>query len=133
MHTGHCLCGAVTFEVADDAINASFCHCPSCRRSAGAPMVAWAMFPRGAVRYTSAIPATYASSPGVSRGFCNRCGTTLSFEAYYMPGLIDLTVSSFADTAAFAPNMHIFTRHREPWTFNLDALASYEDLPPSGD
>ena len=130
MHTGHCLCGDVSFTVDGDAINTSFCHCPSCKRAAGATMVAWAMFDDAAVKFAGAPRATYASSEGVARGFCGKCGTTLSFEAGYMPGLIDVTIASFDDPSAFPPSMHIFTRHSEPFMQTDDGLPRFEELPP---
>ncbi len=130
MPTGHCLCGAVTFTVSGESLNVSLCHCPSCKRAAGAPMVAWAMFERGAVDFTGAPLAAYASSEGVRRGFCGRCGTAVSYEADFMAGLIDLTVASFDDPAALPPTMHIFTRHREQWMTGTDTLEAFEELPP---
>ena len=41
---GGCHCGAVRYEVEGTPQHVALCHCKDCRKSAGAPMVAWAAF-----------------------------------------------------------------------------------------
>jgi hypothetical protein len=127
---GGCLCGAVRFAVRGEALLTALCHCSLCRRAAGAPAVAWAMFPLEAFRLTNGAFATYASSPGVARGFCGRCGTTLSFAAEFMPGLIDLTIASFDDAGALPPQLHMWESKRLPWLELGDDLPRHAGLPP---
>jgi hypothetical protein len=43
-HAGGCLCGNVRYEATGPASNLCFCHCTSCRRSAGSPAVPWGTF-----------------------------------------------------------------------------------------
>ena len=38
------MCGAVRYEASGDPISVIFCHCESCRRHTGAPVVALAGF-----------------------------------------------------------------------------------------
>jgi hypothetical protein len=113
-----------------EPVTSVFCHCPSCRLATGAPVVAWAMFSHDAFRVTRGEIAVYESSPGARRGFCARCGTTLSFEADYIPGLIDVTIATFGDPAGIVPLMHIWDHHRLPWLDLRDDLPRYEALPP---
>ena len=128
--TGGCLCGAVRFAVHGDALLTALCHCSICRRAAGAPAVAWAMYPLDAFRLARGALATYASSPGVERGFCARCGTTLSFTADFLPGLIDLTTATFDDPAELPPQLHMWESKRIPWLMLGDDLPRYAELPP---
>ena len=44
--TGGCFCGQVRIEVQGPEKYACFCHCESCQRAAGAPVVAWATYAR---------------------------------------------------------------------------------------
>lgn len=127
---GGCLCGAIRFAVHGEALLTALCHCSICRRAAGAPVVAWAMFPLEAFRLERGALATYASSPGVERGFCGRCGTTLSFTADFIPGLIDLTIASFDDPAALPPQLHMWESKRLPWLELGDDLPRHSGLPP---
>jgi hypothetical protein len=128
--TGGCLCGAVRFRATGAAIATTLCHCSLCRRAAGAPLTAWAMFPRDAVVLERGDLTLYASSPGVERGFCGRCGTTLSFGADFLPGLIDLTIASFDEPARVPPQFHMWESERIPWLAIGDDLPRYPELPP---
>ena len=131
--TGGCLCGAVRFRVRAEPIVTALCHCALCRRAAGAPVVAWAMFPLPAFALEAGAPTSYASSPGVERGFCGRCGTTLSFVADFLPGLIDLTIASFDAPERLPPQLHMWERMRVPWLAIGDGLPRHAELPPFGD
>ena len=80
MHTGSCLCGAVTFEVAGELKAPDACHCSICRRQSGHY---WAStdLPRERVTIRGAEHVTwYQSSERVRRGFCSTCGSVLFFD-----------------------------------------------------
>ncbi len=128
--TGGCLCGAVRYRVRDDAVVSTLCHCSLCRRAAGAPAVAWAMFPQNGFVLERGELAIYASSPGVERGFCGRCGTTLSFAATFLPGLIDLTIASFDEPERLPPQLHMWESKRLAWLVLGDDLPRHSELPP---
>jgi len=130
--TGSCFCGTVRFAARGEPIAVALCHCSMCRRSAGAPVVAWAMFPLSDFEWSRGKPAVYASTPGVERSFCRTCGTTLTFVADFMPGLVDVTVASFEDPAALSPQMHIWDGARLPWLATSDSLPRHAELPPQG-
>lgn len=80
VHRGSCRCGAIRFEITADPVLVGWCHCASCRKQTGAPVAAFADFPRGALRFVAGEPARFESSPGIFRGFCKICGSALTFE-----------------------------------------------------
>ena len=127
---GSCHCGAIRYRVAVEPVEVVLCHCESCRRSSGAPAVAWAMVPLAAFEIERGEFARYASSEGVSRGFCSTCGTTLCFEATYMEGFVDVTVASFEDPEGLPPTMHIWEAQRVGWLSLADAWPRHAELPP---
>jgi hypothetical protein len=127
---GGCLCGAVRYSVEGDPVVVALCHCSVCRRSAGAPVVAWAMFPLAGFAYTAGKPAVYASSPGSGRTFCRDCGANVGFTSDNLPGLVDLTVASFDDPATLPPQVHIWDSKRLPWFATSDALPRFAEFPP---
>ena len=49
------------------------------------------------------------------RGFCGRCGSTLTYEGDRWPGEIHLHVGAFDDPGALAPAGHAFADERVPW------------------
>lgn len=127
---GGCLCGHIRYVAGGEPVMTALCHCTTCRRAAGAPMMAWAMYSADAVRFEGERPATYASSEGVMRGFCPRCGTQLSFEADFLPGLIDITVGSLDEPAAVTPQLHYWDSRRIPWIVPGDGLPRHAEFPP---
>ncbi len=115
LHTGGCLCGAIRFEAEGVPKWTSYCHCNSCRKHTGAPASAFAGFERVQVRFTSGQLATYASSPGVNRGFCGTCGSTLTYEGERWASEIHFHVGAFDRPQDFSPLGHAFAEERLPW------------------
>jgi hypothetical protein len=80
MHTGSCLCGAVTFEVDGELPGPDGCHCTQCRKWSG-HFLAGTDVPRSALRVQGKAHVTwYHSSGKVRRGFCSVCGSSLFFD-----------------------------------------------------
>ena len=69
----------------------------------------------GQVRFTASTPSIYVSSPGVRRGFCAQCGSTLSYEGERWPGEVHLHVGAFDDPSTLAPTGHAFAAERLGW------------------
>jgi hypothetical protein len=126
-YEGGCLCGAVRYRATGKASNATLCHCQTCRRAAGAPLVAWVTFARSGFAFTRGEPVRYRSSPLVIRAFCGRCGTPLSYARDDEPESIDVTTISLDRAAELAPRDHIWTRHALPWASGLDALPRFRE------
>lgn len=125
--TGGCFCGAVRFEVDGPEKFACFCHCHSCQHAAGAPVVAWATYARDTLRITDGELHTYSSSPGVTRGICSSCGTSVSYEHAGRPGEIDLTLNSLDDPSAPVLKAHIWVADKAPWFEIGDDLPVYNE------
>jgi hypothetical protein len=114
MHTGGCRCGAVRFA-AEGAPNwVAYCHCASCRHATGAPVAAHVRFPTAAVRFAAGPPTEFAPAPGVTRGFCGRCGSPISFVGARWPGEVHLHLGSFDDCSDVVPTVQAFAEERLP-------------------
>jgi hypothetical protein len=113
--TGGCLCGAVRFVADGPPKWTSYCHCRSCRRQTGAPVSAYAGFRTASVRFEGNMPTYYVSSPGVRRGFCATCGSTLTYEGERWPNEVHLHIGTFDDPSTLAPTGHAFADERVPW------------------
>ena len=119
---GGCLCGAVRYRASGPATNPTLCHCRSCRRASGAPMVAWVTFPRAGFVFTGAEPVRYRSSPPVERSFCGRCGTPIGYARDDEPETLDVTTTSLDRADDFPPADHTWTRDSLAWIESLDEL-----------
>jgi hypothetical protein len=130
--TGGCLCGALRYAAHGDPIDAGYCHCRTCQRSSGAPVLAWAAFPNGAFAYTKGSPATYRSSSRAAREFCGACGTQIAFREDGATR-VDLNIGSLDHPSSIAPEYHIWTESRIPWFETVDELPRYPDAGPDGE
>jgi hypothetical protein len=125
LHTGRCLCGAVIYECGPPVIKPSFCHCESCRRAAGAHVVAWATVKRDSFRITTGSPRSYASSPPVTRQFCEHCGTPLTYSNSQWADTIDVTIATFDHPNSVQPAEHIWMEDALSWDRPNDGLSQY--------
>lgn len=130
--TGGCACGAVRFTASASPTEVAWCHCRTCQRSVGAPAVAWASFPAGAVTWRGPL-STWRSSDRAQRGFCAACGSSLAWLPDDPAKGPDLAVAAFDRPEALAPGFSIWCDDRQPWTAGLDAhLPRHPDGGPDG-
>ncbi len=78
MLKGSCLCGGVSFELTDEPVAVSHCHCKMCRKQHGAAFV----FKRDALHYITGEEnlSSYNSSADVVRTFCKVCGSNIEWR-----------------------------------------------------
>ncbi|WP_312821255.1 GFA family protein [Brevundimonas sp.] len=130
MISGRCHCGAVHYQMSENTIHHTLCHCTDCRRASGAPAVAWALVKREDIRIEGQ-PKSYASSPGTERLFCSDCGTSLFFvNEQIFPGMIDVQSATLDNPAAIPLQAQIQTDDRIGWMENLHSLPSFGRYPP---
>ncbi len=129
--TGGCHCGAIRYQVAGDPMTHALCHCSDCRRSAGAPMVGWTMYPADAVKVTQGTPQVYHSSANGRRHFCPACGTGLFYtNEFVLPGIIDIQSATYDDPGAIPARAHVQIAERIPWMERAHELPKFEHYPP---
>lgn len=118
---GGCMCGAIRFRLNAPPYLVDYCHCNSCRKHTGAPVSVFADCKRNVVEWISGTPAFYESSPGVRRGFCAKCGSTLTYESDDFPDEIHIHVGALDRPEDFPPQgPQSFAEERLPW-FHLQA------------
>ena len=128
--TGGCHCGAICYSIEGAALTHALCHCTDCRRSSGAPMVAWAAFADGDLTVTQGSPKTINSSGSAMRSFCAACGTGLFYRnAEALPGIVDIQSATLDDPDALPPTAHIQTAERLDWMRHAHELPTFERFP----
>ncbi len=127
---GHCFCKSIRFEVPGPEQFACFCYCESCQRAAGAPVVAWATYDSHSFGVTDGRLHQYHSSPGVTRGICRDCGSSISYQNELRPGEIDISLNCLVDPAAPIPRAHIWTQDKQRWMRICDDLPVYRQTVP---
>jgi hypothetical protein len=117
-YEGGCLCGAVRFVASGAPKGVYWCHCQSCRRHSGAPVSVFVAYDRGAYTITQGEIAKLDTTPGrTRRGFCPRCGSTLTCESLRGPLTSEthFHVGAFDEAARLAPTRHVFPEEQLPW------------------
>jgi len=128
--SGGCQCGAVRYEVTGDPTYVALCHCSDCRKSSGAPVVAWAAFPEAQFAVTQGTAKAFNSSGESWRHFCPDCGTGLYFQnAEVLPGLVDIQSATLDDPGALPPQIHVQVAEKVHWMSGVDALPAFERYP----
>ncbi|MCZ6619064.1 MAG: GFA family protein [Gammaproteobacteria bacterium] len=115
MIEGGCFCGEIRYQIEDGDYLAVSCHCTMCRRTSGAPYVAWLVVPKIEFSYTSGEPKLLNSSDHGERYFCSSCGTPVTCLVDSQPEFIDVTVGSLDHPETAAPTQEFHTDTRLPW------------------
>ena len=128
--TGGCLCGAIRYRY-DGTLGAAFnCHCSICRRSAGAPFLAWMTLNSAGLTFDEGAPKYRHSTERGRRGFCPDCGTQLFFVFDDEPELIYSTVASHDRPNETPPKVDLYARDRLAWVVRDEALDRFDEMPP---
>jgi hypothetical protein len=93
-------------------------------------MVAWGTFEAAMFRITDGNLGEVATSPGVTRGHCQRCGTSLTYRHSDRAGEIDVTLATLDDPTRLRPDMHIWVEDKLPWVEIGDDLPQYMQEEP---
>ncbi|WP_378943505.1 GFA family protein [Mesorhizobium sp. ANAO-SY3R2] len=119
VYSGGCQCGAVRFRVEGALGDASVCHCRMCQKAFGnfyAPLVSV----RGAnLEWTRGEPKYFQSSNHVRRGFCENCGTPLTYTA---PDGVGLAIAAFDEAEEIAPTIQWGIEGKLPYVDHIHEL-----------
>ena len=127
---GGCLCGAVRFEARGEPLWVAHCHCTSCRKTTAAAFTTYAGYTPEAVTWSGEALKIHKSSPDVERGFCPRCGSSLTYASDRWPGEIHLFASTFDTPGDLKPRAHVFVAERLPWVHLADGLPEFATTSP---
>ncbi len=122
--TGGCLCGSVRYEINAPAISAGYCHCSICQKFTGSAMSTWTAFPASALKFVSEEPRYFPSSPIAERGFCRKCGSSLTYKLVRprLAAYIVVFTPSLDQPTGLAPTAHNGIESQMPWIDILDDL-----------
>ncbi|MBL0924862.1 MAG: GFA family protein [Sphingomonadaceae bacterium] len=127
---GGCQCGAVRYAVEGEPQHVALCHCEGCRKSAGAPAVAWAAFAENEFTLKQGELKTYNSSGSAMRSFCPICGTGIAYRnAEMLPGIVDIQAATLDNPDALMLQAQIQTAERIGWMATAHELPQFERYP----
>jgi hypothetical protein len=127
-HQGGCLCGAVRYTVRGAPVYSAHCHCRSCQKALGAGYATWSGFEPENFEVTKGELTICASSPGVRRGFCGQCGSSLTYAGDAWD-TIAITAATLDDPAIAKPTRNVYLEHRLPWVTLDETLEKSQQFP----
>lgn len=127
-HEGGCLCGAVRYRLHGEPTYSAHCHCRSCQRATGAGFVTWVGVKPENFEVTEGRITFCATSPGVQRGFCGQCGSSLTFAGDGWTD-IGITAATLDDPGTAKPSSNVYVAHQLPWVVLDENLKRYERFP----
>lgn len=128
---GGCFCGALRYRgMGLEA--AGYCHCSLCRRTSGAPALAWANTPRQSFVITAGAPRFVRTSEQFQRAFCPDCGTICWSESVAPQdwALVSIHHGTLDRPHEVLPQVHICFGDRLPWFDVRDDLPRKDGSSP---
>ena len=125
---GGCKCGQVRYHVTGVHNWAGNCHCDDCRRATGGPYSSWFGASPENFKVTKGRIKEWESSPGIFRGFCENCGSPLSFRGEGWND-IALTIASLDEPNSITPKSHVYLKERLHWVVWNEDMNCYDEFP----
>jgi hypothetical protein len=123
--TGGCLCGVIRYTATAMPTWVNHCHCRDCQQHGGGAMATWVTFESAIIKFANPL-AIYQSSESAERGFCSRCGSTLTWQSRSNRDLIDVAAGTLDEPAIITPQEHLFWSRHLAWLDVTDALPRHD-------
>ena len=127
MLSGGCECGAVRYQVADEFLYSSNCHCSRCRAATGSAFKAFAGIERNKLDVVDGRDSLLVVGETDSND--TRCGTcgSLLFSVVRDGAYVHVAMGSLVDAPSIRPTSHIFVGSKAPWFEITDDLPQFEE------
>ncbi len=129
---GHCLCGAVAFEIDFPAFWAWHDHGQASRIAHGAVYATYVGLWRKHFRLTrgeKTITRFEDKRTDTTRSFCARCGTPLLYEKARAPHWVNIPRALFSARTGREPRYHINIAEQQDWIYLGEKLVPLKNYP----
>ncbi len=127
---GGCRCRDVRYAIEGEPLYVTICHCDDCRRSSGAPYVAWAGVKRDSFAVIRGKAKHWTMDGKSIRYFCAQCGTGLyHLNEERQPDLIDVQVATLDEPDQWAPRLQMQVAEKLKWIDEAVTSTVYQRYP----
>jgi hypothetical protein len=116
---GGCSCGEVRYRLTSEPLFVHCCHCLNCQRQTGSAFVINAVIETDRIEKLSGDPEPVSMPTDSGRPHdiyrCPTCRTAVWSDYGRRPALRFVRVGTLDQPSALAPDVHIFTRSKQPW------------------
>lgn len=128
--TGGCACGTLRYRMRSAPMFVHCCHCKDCQRQTGSAFVLNALIEADRVELLSGDPRPFAMPTDSGKPHivcrCAQCGTAVWSEYGGVAALRFVRVGTLDEPTALSPDVHIYTRSKQPWITLPDGVPAFE-------
>lgn len=129
---GRCQCGAISYTLNNEPLFGYACHCYNCQKRTGSAFSMGLVITLDSLELEGELVEwSRISDEGNTntRHSCASCGNIIYGTADNSPGLAKLQTGTLADTSDVEPEVHIWTRSKQPWVTLPAGAPAYETQP----
>ena len=129
--TGGCTCGAIRYRLTAAPMFVNCCHCTTCQTESGSAFALNAMIEGDRVELTAGTPEAIMTPSESGKGQevmrCPDCRVAV-WSHYGGAGrkIAFVRVGTLDSPGACPPDVHIFTRSKQPWVVLPEGAAAFE-------
>ena len=115
---GHCMYGAIYYEIEGESLASLICQCTQCQKITGSGNAPQIAFSKDAFKLTGKLhyfEQLADDGNRVSNGFCPSCGNPILKKTTAFPDRVYVHVGSLDDPGIFAPEFVVFTNSGHAW------------------
>lgn len=131
---GSCLCGAVSFDVANAFEKLFLCSCRQCRQITGSAFASNLFVDAQGFDWlggTEEIVSYQVPGRDISKSFCRVCGSGVPWISGDRTNMI-VPAGALRAPAHVAERIRIFTSEQPEWASGLDEVPAHAKFPGSG-
>lgn len=113
---GSCACGKVRFTAKSAPTDTTYCYCTQCRKSSGAPFIAFTDFRKDQIEWLGP-PDEWKSSSIAQRTYCSTCSSCIAMLYNAYPDDIWITLGCIDEGIELVPKVAhcIFVSEKPEW------------------
>lgn len=128
--SGRCSCAAVTYRLTSSPMFVHCCHCLDCQRQTGSAFVLNALIEADRVEVLSGETQGFPQPTDSGRPHiihrCPKCGTAMWSTYGGLTALRFVRVGTLETPSAVLPDVHIYTRSKQPWVVLPEGVPAFE-------
>jgi hypothetical protein len=127
---GGCACGAVRYRLTTPPMIVHCCHCRDCQRQRGSAFAVNAIIEADRIERLAGEPMRRTLPTGSGRPLddyvCVKCGTSVWADYGRREVMLFVRVGTLDSPESLPPDIHIFTRSKQPWVTLPAGARAYE-------
>lgn len=130
--TGHCLCGAVKYDILERPKRTGLCYCNSCQRKSGGNHIAYLAINPDAIKIIGEIKWYQTigdSGQPKQHGFCPNCGTNLFAKSALWSNIFIVYAGSLDHSNDYSPEINIWLEEAPSWACINQNLPGFKKNP----